>query len=480
MAEDVSPAKCFIPEYGIRFTSGDRSEDLLLSLKCLQLSWERRDADRVVYVIADRPGNGGCRAILEGLLDGVGAARVGSEQGGTTGPSAAAEAANHLGIGLYRGLGKSGTPQDNVVVSPLSLTTAISMLAAGAGRETAREFAGVLHADPEDAAYHARFGRLLDRLVPRAGVELEQGVLPNSPQLRVATRLFLADGVHVLDDFVRTAREQYRAETASLDVGNPQAASDAINAWVNEATAGNIKGIVNAETIRKCRMLLVNAVHLKAAWVVPFRKDTVNAPFQVGPRETVQVPMMQRQARLGYALVKQPDLSLQILEMPYDASGLRMVILLPQGETSLEDVERRLSPKAWQDWLKLLSDTKVDVSLPRFKIETPPSDMIPSLRDLGVSAAFSDVADFSRLASDRLKVDGVTHTATISVDETGTEAAAATRVEMAVIVSTQEDTAEPVEFRADRPFLFVVHDATTRTMLFLGRLGRPDAARAGR
>lgn len=392
--------------------------------------------------------------------------------GSVAGTEAAVRATNQLGIAIYRQLGSTKNSADNVVISPVSLATAISLLGTGAGGDTAVEFTCLLHDGTDAAAYDEQFGRLLSTIAPPADAAEAIGERPrNAPDLTIATRLWVGDRIAVSDGFVRTARGDYRAGIESFDETSPQATSDTINAWVSEATAGRIPKIIDSAAVQGASVLLINAVSMKAGWSMPFFPErTADKVFQVTPRKAVEVPMMEQRATLRHAHIQGSGFDLGILELPYDGS-LRMLILLPQGNTTLEAVVNRLSSDVLREWSAALRWNKVTASIPRFRIETRSTDMIPLLRNLGLTTiADEGKADFSRLASQRIAVDLVRHTAMIAVDENGTEAAAVTDSGMRVVSAIE---APPVEFRANRPFLFIVDDRSTGAILFLGRLARP-------
>jgi serpin B len=395
-------------------------------------------------------------------------------------PNPAAQAVNHLGFGLYRQLRATDDPAENLIISPVSLATATSLLGAGAGGDTAAEFGRVLRGAADESARDAAFGRLLASLDPRVDEsDPAGGPLPEWPVLTIATRLWVSERITILDGFRRTARGQYRAEVAVLDENAPQATSDAINAWVADATAGRIPRIIDAVTVGNSSVLLVNAVGLKAGWARQFRPEqTATKPFHVAPRETVEVPMMRQEERLYYRRIEEPGFAVEILELPY-TGPFRMLILLPQGDTPLPAVEDRLTPEVWQAWSADIFKRNVTVWLPRFRIQGSGIDLLPLLRDLGLASLADDArADFSRLASQRLAVNLFRHSAMIAVDEKGTEAAAVTDTGMREVSAID---APPVEFRADRPLVFVIDDPSPRERsCFSADSPGPEEAGCGR
>lgn len=417
---------------------------------------------------------GRCLAIIIGstLATAVADPPVGLRDDSPAQPETAVRAVNRLGFGVYRRLRATDGVANNIVISPVSLATAVSLLGAGANGDTANEFTRVLDAAVGDATYAREFGRLLTGLAaPIDDADPAADPAQAKQGLTIATRLCVDGRIAIRDSFARTAREHYRSGVEALDGTDPAATSDAVNAWVDAATAGRIPRIIDAETIRGTSVFLVNAVALQAGWdrqFLPAR--TATRRFHVAPGETVDVPMMEQEEKLRYARIADAGFGVDILELPYTDS-FRMLILLPQGETTLEAVEERLSPDVWRAWSARVHKRNVTVWMPRFRIATQGTDMIPPLRDLGlVSLADDGKADFSRLASERLAVKLFRHAAMVAVDEKGTEAAAVTDTGMREVSAIQ---APPVEFRADRPFLFIIDDPATGAILFLGRLGRP-------
>ena len=238
-----------------------------------------------------------------------------------------------------------------------------------------------------------------------------------------------------------------------------------INAWVEKETNDKIKellkpGILTSQT----RLVLTNAIYFKAAWYVPFRPEaTKPGPFSLAGGKKVEVPMMHGEQFTDFF----DSEAFQALQMRYEwPSTCSMVIFLPRKTDGLAQFEKTLSAANLEKWLKQLSHHAVQVALPRFKV-TAEFQLNNVLKEMGMKRAFGD-ADFSGMTKGGgLFISAVVHKAFVDVNETGTEAAAATAVAMA----TSEPP--PGTFTADHPFVFVIRDNRTGSILFMGRVSQP-------
>jgi serpin B len=351
----------------------------------------------------------------------------------------------------------------NVCFSPASISTALAMAFAGARGATARQMARTLHFDLAPAALHAAFGALLTELRSDAA---------GSPRLLLANRLWVQAGRPLAAAFLELTGRSYGAAAEMVDFAREPAARHAINRWVEEHTAGVIKdlipaGLLDADT----RLVLTNAVYFKAEWVTPFAPGhTTGRPFHPAPGRSKDVPTMSQAMPAGYGETE----ALQVLELPYrtqvPSRDLAMVVVLPRTVDGLAAVERELTPARLAAILALLRPQRVSVELPRFKVNAAVA-LRPILARLGMPLAFDGRrADFSGItATERLHLSAVLHRAFVTVDEQGTEAAAAT----GPVMSHMSMARRSVAFRADHPFLFFIRDRGTGTILFLGRLVDP-------
>jgi serpin B len=355
----------------------------------------------------------------------------------------------------------------NLFYSPYSISLALAMTYAGARGDTEKEMAQALHFLLPQDRLHPAFSRLAAELASRG--EGAQGTDGKGFRLNVANALWGQEGYQFLLEFLNVLETYYGAGLKTVDfAGDPEAARQTINDWVSQETENRIQDLIPPGVIDTLtRLVLANAIYFNAAWLYPFEPDvTADGPFYLLDGSQVQVPMMRQSESFAYAQGE----GYQAVELPYDGQQLSMVILLPaQGQ--LDAFEGTLDADRVETILKGLSRQQVDLTLPKFGFESQFS-LKDALSTLGMPDAFTDAADFSGMTGNReLSISEVIHKAFVSVDEAGTEAAAAT----AVIVGLTSAPAQPVSFTADRPFLFLIRDIPTGTILFLGRVVDPTA-----
>jgi serpin B len=353
----------------------------------------------------------------------------------------------------------------NLFSSPKSISTALAMAYAGARGETAAQMSRTLHFEgPRDKLDEA-FAAIRQQLAPR-------GENPGY-RLSVANRLWGQQGFHFLPDFLALTRDYYGAELAQVDfINHTEDARTTINEWVEKQTESRIKDLVPQGVLSPLtRLVLTNAVYFKGTWSRPFVKAlTKEDDFHVSSDKTTRVPMMYRSddLRLGN------EDGLKALELPYGNGDLAALFLLPDKVDGLAALERSLDDVSLKRWLGSLRKQKVNVFLPRFTFSSAFS-LSTILSELGMPAAFDpDRADFSGMSTqDRVFISAVLHKAFVDVNEEGTEAAAATGV--AVGIKSAISPHEPIVFRADRPFLFLIVDNRSKSILFIGRVVNPRA-----
>ena len=348
----------------------------------------------------------------------------------------------------------------NLFISPLSISTALGMTYAGARGETAKQMIEVLHLPEDRAKAHEAFEALLGHLMQYKG--------ENGPRLSIANALWGQQDYGFLKDFLKTVRGRYGAGFSEVDFAKSEEARKIINDWVAENTQDKIKDLIPEGVLdRITRLVLTNAIYFNGDWASPFKqRSTHRAPFQVSPGERVRVPMMYQTGRFGYAHLD----GLQVLEMKYKGGDLSMALLLPEKVDGLPALEKDLTPPNLDKWLAALRRTEVQVYVPKFET-TAQFELNGVLADMGMPSAFRlGEADFSGMTTqEALFISNVIHKAWVRVDEKGTEAAAAT----AVVVEAEEALREPPTFRADHPFLFLIRDRKTGSILFLGRIVNP-------
>jgi serpin B len=403
-----------------------------------------------------------------GSVTGGGRATLRGDAARATGgdPLSAAMAVNAFAADLYARL-VAVDPNANLVFSPASIAVALAMTSAGANGTTLAEMDDVLHiTDP--STIHSSMNGLtatLDGLDQSRDNTSEGGTGTSEVQLSIANSLWGQSGLAFEQAFLDLLSAEYDAGLEVVDyITDADAARAAINAWVASETRERIPELLAEGTITAdARLTLVNAIYLKANWDVAFDSaETTDAVFAT-PAGPVNVAMMHRTADLDHAGGE----GWQAVDLPYVFRGLTMTIAM--GDTP--DTELPTGDEVFAAF----TQRQVDLSLPRFDIETS-IDLAEVLAGMGMTTAFTDSADFSGMTTaERLMIGGVIHQANITVDETGTEAAAATAVVM--VATGAPAPTEPVTFTVDRPFTFWLRETSTGAIVFIGRVNDPGASR---
>jgi len=388
---------------------------------------------------------------------------------------------NKFALQLY---GKLRAGKANLFFSPYSISTALAMTYAGARGQTETQMARVLHFPTEPTGggfdsnkkltkstmrrlgkqqFHSAFGAIIKDLNARG----EKG----GNELTVANALWGQKGYGFLEEFLGLIKANYGGGLNEVDfVGATESARKTINAWVEKETRNKIKNLIGQGVLNSMtRLVLTNAVYFKGSWARQFKKDrTKEAPFTLLSGDKVDVPMMNQTAEFNYM---EAD-GFQCLELPYMDDVLSMVIFLPKEFDSFRGFEKTLTADNLSQWLAKLRKRKVIVSVPKFKM-TCQFGLAGVLKSMGMTNAFSQQADFSGMSDNRdLFISAVIHKAYVHVNEEGTEAAAATAVTMKLTAIGPDQI--PV-FRADHPFIFLIIDNQSGSILFIGRVMNPKA-----
>lgn len=348
----------------------------------------------------------------------------------------------------------------NLFFSPTSISTALAMTYAGARGETAVQMAHTLHFTLPEEQLHPAFNALQDHL---SAVQAQGAVA-----LHVANSLWPQLDYAFLAAFLDICERHYGVAITPVDYGDSEAARRRINAWVEEETQEKIKELLKPPHVNPLTtLILVNAIYFKGDWASQFdAARTQPAPFWVTPQKSAPTPLMAQTLTCGYAEFD----ALQALELPYVGDELSMIVLLPREQDGLAALERQLTAANLARWRGAIRRREVEAWLPRFKLESE-FELNKTLAALGMVDAFGDAADFSGMTGQRnLFISAVVHKAFVDVNENGTEAAAATAVGMTLSIPPP-----PPTFRADHPFLFLIQERRTGSVLFLGRLVKPPA-----
>jgi serpin B len=371
----------------------------------------------------------------------------------------AVKASNAFGFDLYR---QAIEGQDNFVCSPAGAAIVLTMVAAGARGETQAEMLHALHIDPTnlDRTYSS-FAAILNALKALDG---KDGL-----ELNVADRVWVKKDLKLRPNYLSLLREDFRAPLAEMDfTAGREAALSAINHWASDETHGRIPKILNELS---AAMVLANAVYMKGDWQQPFDENaTYYGTFTTTTQET-EVRMMRQVWGFRYAHVG----GAKLVELPYKGE-LSMIVVLPDDVDGLHKIEDRLGG-SYAEWIGALRYERVDLELPRFTVTTSLA-MVDLLKALGIQLAFGGGADFSGMSEDRgLFVGQAIQKARIETNERGTEAAAVTVVEMydddTSYVPPRPPDPPPVIFHADHPFMYLIRDVKSGTILFVGRVVKP-------
>jgi serpin B len=363
---------------------------------------------------------------------------------------------NQFALDLYNRLrAKDG----NLFFSPYSISAALAMTSVGARGQTLDEINKTLHF-PEQARLHPTFAEL-GRAHNGAPGE-KRGY-----ELRTANRMWGQKDYGFLPELQQTLRRSYRAGIEEIDFGEVEQARQTINRWVEKETNDKIKdllqrGVLTAQT----RFALTNAIYFKGDWVSQFKKDaTREGPFRVGNGKTVQAPLMHQEKAFRYSSEK----TFQAVELPYVGKDVAMLVLLPKKVDGLADIEKELTPERLDTILKQLTGMDGQLTLPKFKL-TDQFRLDSTLAAMGMPTAFSpgkaDLSGFTGRSD--LFIQAVVHKAFVEVNEEGTTAAAAT-----VVSSGGESAPDTFVFQADHPFVFLIRDTKSGSILFLGRVSDP-------
>ncbi len=374
-----------------------------------------------------------------------------------------AAASTAFAVDLYKALPEEG----NLFFSPLSIYMALAMTSAGASGDTLAQMEEAMHFPFSQKQLHPTFYALMSALENRQYLADDRG---EGFTLNLVNSIWAQKGYAFLTDFLDVLKGSYDTGMRLADfAADPDAVRDAINMWVEEATHDRIVDLIPQGAITKETLLaLVNAIYFNAPWAFPFdEQDTEPEPFTLLDGTEVEVPLMHETELLGYAEGDQ----YQAVELDYNGNDLSMVVILPSSG-AFEAVNSRLSPAFISQLIGDLSRENVILTLPKFTIEWS-NVLNDTLASLGMPDAFnSSVADFSGIDGRRVFFIGaVIHKAFVSVDEAGTEAAAATAVIMVGSAPGYQPTY--YEVNVDRPFLFFIRDKETQAILFFGRVVHP-------
>lgn len=340
----------------------------------------------------------------------------------------------------------------NAFVSPLSLHIALGMLLNGANGPTAQEIQKTLKLDTQTLAEaNQTYANLMENL---------PGVDPKV-KLTLANSVWYRNGFEVETSFQDVLRKSFLAEVTPLDFGSPTA-KDKINQWASDKTNGKIKNVIQ-EVKPEHVMFLLNALYFKGDWKTEFKPaQTIDHPFKLVSGGTRNVKMM----RMNVPLRRAFRPAYTAFELPYANGNFAMTVLLPAESSSADALINSLNTSEWAAIQKDMTEGTIDIGLPRFTFEYEIS-LNGILSKMGMPTVFTDAANLTGInRNGGLKVDFVKQNTFVAVDEKGTEAAAVTSIGVVL-------TSLPQPYLCDRPFVFLIHEKTSGTVLFMGKIVDP-------
>jgi len=384
------------------------------------------------------------------------------------------EGNNRFALELFA---KLQSTKGNLFFSPYSISTALAMAHAGARNETESQMTEVLHfpvssnkktdTASKSLLERQQFTSTLGNIIK----DLNNRGRKGGYTLTVANALWGQKDYEFLQEFLELIENSYDGRLNEVDfIRAAENARKKINAWVETKTNDKIKNLISEGVLDSMtRLVLTNAIYFKGNWAKQFEENrTKEAPFILADGQKIDVAMMNQKADFGYMETN----TFQALELPYVDEELSMIILLPKKFDALDEFEKKMTPENLTQWLAKIHKREVVVFVPKFKM-TSQFSLASVLKSMGMKDAFSSNADFSGINGKRdLFISAVIHKAYVEVNEEGTEAAAATGVVMRL---TSVGPARIPVFRADHPFLFLIRDNLSGSILFIGRVANPKA-----
>ena len=377
-------------------------------------------------------------------------------------PKNITSANNDFAINFYKTIYNDTKYRDkNIFFSPTSMVTAFSMLYEGAREDTAAQMEDVFGFNPDTQTRHKSIIELMSSLNRN-----------DSSTLTLANALWIGKQYELSESYVDTVQQVYLADVESVDFTDPENGVKKINHWAAEKTNDKIKKVISEKDVNVYTLaVLNNAIYFKGIWLTQFSKeDTTQKDFWTGI-EYVEADFMNIFSnRFNYAIVN----GTQILQLSYEGDRLSMLLILPNDLNGISDLEESLSTIMIKEWRDALYETDVDISIPKFEIKTHYKLNDP-LIEMGMPDAFNETnANLSGIADIRtlpgnIYVSKATQDAYVKVNEEGTEAAAVTTI----ILATEEESPPTPYFNANHPFLFLIQDDQSGTILFMGKIVYP-------
>ncbi len=361
---------------------------------------------------------------------------------------------NAFTLKLFKNLDSTGTADQNLFASPLSVSFAIGMTANGSAGQTLAAINSTMDFNGfSQSAVNSYYHKLITELP----------LLDPNTTLKIANSIWYSKDFSVQQQFLQTNSSSYNAKIQALDFGNTSSVST-INNWISAQTGGLIPSVISSISDDN-KMFLINAIYFKSSWKEKFDPaKTTKLPFTLADNSQVQAPFMD--GKINYNIYT--DVNTTVVELPYANDKYSLIIAMPKGSETVSQMTSALDTTKWKTWIAGLKPTQNEIKLPKFKFGFG-IDLKGALSNLGMGIAFSPAADFSLISPGAgLSISSVLHKAYVDVDETGTTAAATTVV---VVGTTAAPTPPPLVI--DHPFVFAIRETSSGLILFTGMVNNP-------
>lgn len=361
---------------------------------------------------------------------------------------------NTFAFDIFKKVVEANPESKNIIISPLSISTALSMVLNGANGTTRDAIVTAMRMDglSTDAINNS------SKVLREALLSVDKRVL-----ITIANSVWSEHNFVVKKPFTDILTQYYNADTKSFDIKDPMVPG-LINTWISEKTNGLIKNMIDRLDDNTV-MLLINAIYFKGKWASEFDKDkTLPSTFYKTDGSTIQVPMMKQKSE--YKVYDGEGFTMA--ELPYGQGNFVMDVIVPYSRDGVKTILPLINDANLKGWVNQMSSRKIDILFPRFKYMFG-MELKKILTDMRMGIAFSDNADFSNISSIDLLITSVLHKAFIETNEEGTEAAAVT------IIGIGATSVNTNILNIDHPFLYIIRETTTNSILFMGRVVDPLA-----
>jgi len=373
--------------------------------------------------------------------------------------SAISEGNNSFAFSIFKKITSNETEGSNVFISPLSMYFALALAGNGSAGETEAAFNKVLG-----------FDDTINQTFCQAIADVYSDLIPNNDNVTVeiANSLWPAINFPIKDNYISQSKEYFKAEVKPVDFGNPETVN-VINGWIEDKTHGKIQKMLSYIP-GYTPLLLVNAIYFKGKWKFEFADSSnYDGTFSKTDGSQSNATFMRQSAILDYY----SNSIFSSIKLPYNDTNFCMTILLPDKNHNTNEVIANLSDENWKSWNAGYRKEQVNVTIPKFKYSFGTRNISSELIDLGLGIAFSGQADFSKITDSHIQIDQVLHKAYMEVNEEGTEAAAATVISFSVTACLDCEEPQVINFVADKPFVFIISEVKSQTILFTGLMNSP-------